>query len=107
MDVSRPFLAARTCSLTGQKSLVSDGIRANQPLRGLKTRCALLSLIVLNARRALGQIEHTDRQILKIGEDLGCLYHVGIFSIHVAEIDRVACLRTVETAFLGERDAVI
>ena len=35
------------------------------------------------------------------------LHHVGIFGVHVAEIDGVARLRAVEAAFLRERDAIV
>jgi hypothetical protein len=70
-------------------------------------RCALLFLLVLDSGRALGQIEHADLQRLKIDKDLRGLHYVSIFSIHVTEIDGVACLRAVEAALLGERDAVI
>src|SRR6516165_824400 len=105
----------RIASISGCTDVFVDGaimpsFRRNpseSTIAGLKMRCALLSLIVLDSGRAPRQIEHADRQRLKIGEDLRGLHHVGIFSIHVAEIDRVASLRAVEAAFLGECDAVI
>src|SRR5580698_6740000 len=63
--------------------------------------------LLLHRSFARGQFVHAARQRVEEGEDLVGLHHVGIFGIHVAQIDGVARLRAVETAFLGERDAVI
>src|SRR5580700_6541802 len=60
-------------------------------------------------RRSLGrrQFVHAARQRVEEGQHLVGLHHVGIFGVHVAQIDGVARLRAVEATFLGERDAVI
>src|ERR1700722_4383993 len=56
---------------------------------------------------ARGQLIHAARQRVEEGQHLVGLHHVGIFGVHVAQIDGVARLRAVEATFLGQRDAVI
>src|SRR5262249_6522221 len=58
-------------------------------------------------RRAFRQLEHAFGQRVEEGQHLVGLHHVGILGVHVAQVDRVARLRSVEAAFLGERDTVI
>src|SRR5262249_4308550 len=57
--------------------------------------------------RSLRQIEHAVGQAVEEGEHLRRLHHVGVFGIHIAEVDGVARLRTVEAALFGERDAIV
>src|SRR5215469_4420883 len=88
----------RIASISGCTDVFVDGaimpsFRRNpseSTIGGLKMRSAVLSLVVLKRGCAPRQIEHTDRQFLEICEDLRRLHHVGIFSIHVTKIDRVA-----------------
>src|ERR1700722_4012653 len=63
--------------------------------------------VFLRRSFARGQLIHAARQRVEESENLVGLHHVGIFGIHVAQIDGVARLRPVEAAFLGQRDAVI
>src|SRR6185369_1364055 len=42
--------------------------------------------------RSFRQVEHVARQAVEERKHLGRLHHVGIFSVHVAEIDGVARL---------------
>src|SRR5580692_7032034 len=63
--------------------------------------------VFLRRSFARGQFVHAARQRIEESQHLVGLHHVGIFGVHVAQIDGVARLRAVEAAFLGQRDAVI
>jgi hypothetical protein len=53
-------------------------------------------------RQSRRQVVLARRQAVEERDDFRGLHHVGVFCVHVAQVDGVARLRTVEAAFFGQ-----
>src|SRR5215467_15188588 len=81
-------------------------LRSTRPrLRSIPRRLA--HRVRLRRSNALRELEHSRGQRIEEGQHFGSLHHIGVFGVHVAQIDGVAGLGAVEAAFLGERDPVV
>src|SRR5215510_4524818 len=94
---------AELCAIAVDVSTCRTSAERRLRIRRSEIRCQLGGGVV----RSLRQVEHPVRQAVEEGKDLGGCHHVGIFRVHVAQVDGVARLRAVETALFGERYAVI
>ena len=58
-------------------------------------------------KRALRQIELVGRQAVEELQHLRSFHHVGLFGVHIAQLDGVPHLRAIGASLLGKRDAII
>src|SRR3954447_21750681 len=94
------------------KTSLSRSVRKASQMRGVEIPSVMNNSSIVGGlrqgfTRALGKLEHARLETVEERQDLGRLHDVGIFCVHVAEVDRMARLRAIEAAFLGQCHAVV